>query len=512
VSPAAESDQVADEMLDHETAGCTGSACAAFAVDAAQSLTQTEEAMADGVAATLTPPSPTGSAGTAGTASSPAVDCVECLELPPLPDPPQAPPAEQVHYFTCSPGYEDWAGNYYETDCAPNHVPKDCVIYNNYPHYTLECVPVRIDPSGTVEDTNGHPVASATVTLLQSDSSLGPFTAPPSGSPIMSPSVNPETSTANGAFDWEVFAGYYQVTAQKSGCAEPGHPSRPVVSTPVFQVPPPRLDIVLTLNCKGEAPPARPKVTSLSARSGPAAGGAVIDVLGSGFTGSAVVRFGTAKAKSVQALSPTELAVTMPAGRGTVSVRVTTNGGTSTLSAADRFSYAGSPEVTRISPRQGRAAGGTTVVLAGTGFASGSRVLFGLTPATSITVVSSRKIIAIAPAGSGLVAVRVVTASGASREVAADSFGYLAKPRLTSPGSVSGVKGRAFRFTVRTTGYPFARITESGRLPAGLKFTAHANGTATISGKPTREGHYSLTITARNDLGTARQTLKIKVT
>lgn len=328
----------------------------------------------------------------------------------------------------------------------------------------------------------------------------------------MSPSVNPEASAANGGFDWEVFAGYYQVTAQKSGCAEPGHPSRLVVSTPVFRVPPPKVGIVLTLNCQGEAPPAKPKVGSLSGRSGPAAGGRSLDIVGSGFFSPVTVRFGTAKARSVQVLSPTVLAVTAPAGHGTVSVRVTTPGGTSALSPKDRFSYSGRPSVTKITPGRGPAAGGTVVIITGNGFAAGDQVLFGSAAATAAAVASATKIITTAPPGSGLVNVTVVSASGASTKVTADRFGYLSRPRFTSASSLSVAKGHTLRFTVRTTGYPFAKITESGRLPAGLKFTAHADGTATISGKPTAKGRYHLTITARNSLGTARQTLRITVT
>ena len=47
------------------------------------------------------------------------------------------------------------------------------------------------------------------------------------------------------------------------------------------------------------------------------------------------------------------------------------------------------------------------------------------------------------------------------------------------PPSTTGVAGT---YTVTTTGYPAATVTESGHPPAGLTFTANGNGTATIAG------------------------------
>jgi hypothetical protein len=55
-------------------------------------------------------------------------------------------------------------------------------------------------------------------------------------------------------------------------------------------------------------------------------------------------------------------------------------------------------------------------------------------------------------------------------------------------------------FTVTATGTPVPSVTEKGRLPRGLTFTA-GRGTATISGTPAaadRVGSYPVTIEARN--------------
>ncbi len=117
-------------------------------------------------------------------------------------------------------------------------------------------VDVYIDPSGTVKNTLGDPISGATVTLERSDSSSGPFVAVPNGDAIMSPSnrTNPDMSNAQGAFHWDVIAGYYKVRAQKSGCHDPSNASISFVESAVLTIPPPATDLVLTLRC-GETGP-----------------------------------------------------------------------------------------------------------------------------------------------------------------------------------------------------------------------------------------------------------------
>ena len=110
---------------------------------------------------------------------------------------------------------------------------------------------VYIDPSGTVVDTGGRPIADATVTLYRANTAAGPFGAVADGSTEMSLSNrrNPDITDAAGHFGWDVIPGYYKVRAEKTGCHAAGDPDAPFAETDVLTIPPPVTDLVLTLEC-----------------------------------------------------------------------------------------------------------------------------------------------------------------------------------------------------------------------------------------------------------------------
>jgi YVTN family beta-propeller protein len=87
-------------------------------------------------------------------------------------------------------------------------------------------------------------------------------------------------------------------------------------------------------------------------------------------------------------------------------------------------------------------------------------------------------------------------------------------PAFTSRSAAAAAFEAAFTFTVTTTGHPVPRITETGELPPGVRFTNHGDGTATISGTPAKAaaGVFHLTLTARNTNGTATQAFTLTVT
>jgi D-hexose-6-phosphate mutarotase len=85
-------------------------------------------------------------------------------------------------------------------------------------------------------------------------------------------------------------------------------------------------------------------------------------------------------------------------------------------------------------------------------------------------------------------------------------------PTITSPTTASFIVGTPSTYTVTTTGYPAATITESGTLPPGTAFTDNGDGTATISGTPTGSGGtYPVTISATNSSGSTA-TLDLSMT
>ena len=89
----------------------------------------------------------------------------------------------------------------------------------------------------------------------------------------------------------------------------------------------------------GLAPP--PTVTGVSPQTGPATGGISVTITGTGLGNATAVKFGTTDATSFTINSDSQIIATAPAvpGGPTVDITVTTPGGTSAASSADRFTY-----------------------------------------------------------------------------------------------------------------------------------------------------------------------------
>ena len=171
---------------------------------------------------------------------------------------------------------------------------------------------------------------------------------------------------------------------------------------------------------------ARPTALSVVPKSGPlASGSVVVTIRGTAFVTGATVSFGAAAATDVVVVNATTITATAPAGSGTVDVRVTTPVGTSAPTGGARFTYLVQPVVTALTPASGPSSGGTPVKITGTGFVRGSTVKFGTTPALSVTYVNTNHLVAVAPAGTGVVDVTVTTPGGTSAIVSTDHFGYI---------------------------------------------------------------------------------------
>ena len=95
------------------------------------------------------------------------------------------------------------------------------------------------------------------------------------------------------------------------------------------------------------------------------------------------------------------------------------------------------------------------------------------------------------------------------------SLAYVLKigqaPAITSASTATAATGTAFSFQVTATGFPAPKITESGKLPKGVRFSS---ATATFSGTPKAgtSGSYPITITAKNTTGTTTQNFTLTIT
>jgi hypothetical protein len=172
---------------------------------------------------------------------------------------------------------------------------------------------------------------------------------------------------------------------------------------------------------------AAPTVTVVSPKSGPAAGGTSVTLTGTNLQGATAVRFGGVSATTFKVNSPTSITVVSPADTaGTVDITVTTPGGTSATSLKDHYKY--TPSVGGVSPASGPRAGGTTVTITGSGFATGSGATvfhFGTVAAKEVSCASQTQCTAVTPAHSvATVDVTAVVAGVHSAKTTADHYQF----------------------------------------------------------------------------------------
>ncbi|HET8528189.1 MAG TPA: IPT/TIG domain-containing protein [Gaiellaceae bacterium] len=316
-----------------------------------------------------------------------------------------------------------------------------------------------IDPSGTVLDTNGNPVAGATTTILRADTQAGPFAPVDATQPGIEPAVNPETTGVDGVFHWDVRSGSYEVRASAPACS--------TATVGPYPVPPPQVGLTVTLACQNEQPAPKPVVDGLGVSTGPPAGGTAVRVLGSGFTPSSAVSFGGTAAASVTFLSPELLSAVTPHGHGAVDVVVTTSGGASATSSADTFFFGTTPSVSGLSAAEGGTAGGTTLTVSGSGLDGATAVAFGRALGTNLRVLSDSQLRVTTPAAAaGTVDVVVVTPAGASATGATDRFTFTAAAK-GGGGSAPAAGGSAE--PSGGTAAPATADTHAPRLAAVLR-------------------------------------------
>jgi IPT/TIG domain len=193
---------------------------------------------------------------------------------------------------------------------------------------------------------------------------------------------------------------------------------------------------------------APPIVSAVEPSTGSVGGGTTVTVRGEHLHGVSAVKFGAAEATSVVEDSSTELTVRSPAhGEGQVDVAVTTPGGTSATSEADRFTYLKLPVIDGIGPTEGPLAGGTSVMITGEYLGEVESIKFGEAEA-NVVAGSATELTVTSPAhAAGAVDVTVTTPVGRSEIRSADEFTYVAAPVNETPPTIAGypMEGRTLR-------------------------------------------------------------------
>jgi uncharacterized repeat protein (TIGR03803 family) len=141
--------------------------------------------------------------------------------------------------------------------------------------------------------------------------------------------------------------------------------------------------------------------------------GAMIGILGQGFSSSSVVKFGGTQATAITRTGATFIKATVPAAALTGAVTVTT--GTRTLTSSQTFRV--TPTVVSFSPPSGPV--GTPVTITGTGLMQATKVTFNGKSA-AITVNSDTQITATVPTGATTGNIMVMTPGGSA--ISATSF------------------------------------------------------------------------------------------
>lgn len=133
---------------------------------------------------------------------------------------------------------------------------------------------------------------------------------------------------------------------------------------------------------------------------GPSGGGTAIVVSGHGFGPKAQVRVGPLPASGVKVVDEQTIQAVTPAGSaGYADVRVVDGESQAVLSGAFLYTGLDGLVVHTLEPTAGAMAGGTYVEIYGSGFVPGTQVMFGDTPAASVTVLSPVVVAAYSPPG-----------------------------------------------------------------------------------------------------------------
>jgi hypothetical protein len=235
-----------------------------------------------------------------------------------------------------------------------------------------------------------------------------------------------------------------------------------------------------------------PTITSISPPTGSIGGSTLVTITGTNFTLGATISLGGTDCNFVNVLSSTQIQCQTGAhAQGLVALSIINLDG-QTYTKPSAFTYQAAPTVASVLPSAGALAGGTSIIITGTGFAAGATVNLGITACTSPTIISSAQISCVTPANAlGSVDVIVTNADGQFGTLSS-GYAYQAAPTLTaiSPqfgplagGTTLTLTGTGFKTgaTISIGGSPCGSVSIASLTSATCVTTAHAQGTVTAT-------------------------------
>jgi len=193
-----------------------------------------------------------------------------------------------------------------------------------------------------------------------------------------------------------------------------------------------------------------PQIIRVIPNNGKLAGGTVITIRGSGFLPGAKVLIstetGTLKtASSVQVISPETIMAVTPAGNPGPKDVIIRNPDKQEMTIPEGFTYNPMPTIIRITPDFGAASGGTRLIIEGTGFLQGARVMVGERVGTTM-VKDDMTIEAVTPPNRpGLWDVHVINPD-TQRAVMREAFVSVGELVYNYPNPFRASEGTTFRY------------------------------------------------------------------
>ncbi|HEX5412864.1 MAG TPA: IPT/TIG domain-containing protein [Terriglobia bacterium] len=267
-----------------------------------------------------------------------------------------------------------------------------------------------------------------------------------------------------------------------------------------------RSDVIAPLDASAQQASA-PTIKSIMPDTAPSAGGTAVTISGSNFSSDTestppLVSFGGVAAKSVTMVSSSQvIAMAPPHASGKVSVQLTNADGiTSSIPGAFTYAAASSLSVSSVTPNSGGTAGGTVVIITGSNFASGAKVSFGGSLASSVSFLSANQLKATTPAHvSGSVNVAVANPDSTTAMLpGAFTFGTASSLTVSNVAPFSGPAAGGTKVTISGANFQKGVSVMFGGLPAG---SVTLSNSSTIVAVTPQHSSGSATVTITNTNG-----------